>query len=138
MKHLRQQKEYQSQCYQLEQYQNQFVRQCMIQLGIRQSKKVSLDQNLLGLLYKINKCRKQLNLNPISVNEVDAFLPNRPAPQSVLDAIQDDDVPEVIVRQLTHSPLHRSLEHGFWNREKRILHNWRQSTHQHVPERIET
>lgn len=132
MKHLRQKQEYQTQTYRLEQYQNQFIRHCMIQLGLRQSKKVVLDQNLLGMLYKINKSRKQLNLNPIPVNKVDSFLPKRPAPQSVLEAITNEDVPDWVVRQLVHAPFDRQVDQGFWNREKQLLRHWRQCTSQQV------
>lgn len=124
----RQQKEYNYQLLLLERYENRFIRMCMLQMGLSGKGRVRLTDNLLGQLYKINRCRRQLRMNEIELDKVDAFLPNRPAPSGLLKLLREDSLPEPLRRKLTHPPHNRNESNSFWLYEKHLIHEWRQSS----------
>ena len=124
-KYIRQTQEYAKQVTNLHQYENGFIRKCMLQLELNNKTKIHLTNELVGELNKINKCRKQLGYSEIS--NVDTFLPHRPVPSSILSALQDDNIPSSLSRQLTRPSNNRNLNNSFWQLEKRTLKDWVQS-----------
>jgi hypothetical protein len=125
LKHVRKQDEWKQQVGQLTAYENCFIRRAHIQLALDGTKKVQLDSHLLGLLYKMNRCRRGLRMKEVGVDGVDAFLPNRPVPKSVLEALQSPEVPGWLKRRLSVSPRTRRESRGFWDYEKREVREWK-------------
>ena len=98
----------------------------MLQKGLSGKSRVRMTPNLLGLFYKVNRCRKQLGLGEIDIHKLDAFLPNRPPPIGLLQVLRDETLPEPLRRRLMSPPTRRNEQLGFWTYEKRLLRDWKQ------------
>jgi len=121
-KSFRQKQEYKLLVDNLQNYENSFIRKCMLQLSLNNKTKISLTNELIGELNKINKCRKLLQYSVI-IN-VDEFLPNRPVPSCILKALRDENIPPQLRRKLTHPNRVRDLNNSFWQLEKTTLKEW--------------
>jgi hypothetical protein len=78
-----------------------------------------LNNELTGLLKKINKCRKSLYLPIIDHN---TNLPNRQLPSSMKNALLNENLPIKLRKSLEHSPIKRPNNNQFWTHEKKLIY----------------
>lgn len=115
--------EYSKQVNNLEKYERRFIRKAMIHKSLHpKQKKLELSNELLGLLHKINKCRKQLKM--VSITNIDKFLPNKPPPKNVILALKDESTPQHLYKRLLHPPHNRNINDNLWLYEKNILREY--------------
>ena len=116
------QTEYDRQINNLQEYENNYNRRRTISKFNSQVVMDSdgvLTNEMVGLLNKINKCRKSLSLPPIDYN---TNLPNRQLPSSMVNTLLNKNLPIKLRKSLEHSPIKRHINNKFWTHEKKLIY----------------